>query len=429
MFNADGSLSGSEFLVNTTTTIFQVEPAITALADGRFVVSWTDTSQTGGDISSYAIRAQVFNADGSLSGSEFLVNTTTTGDQSNPAITALADGRFVVSWQDFSQTGGDISGYAIRAQIFDPRETAVTLNGTLAADSFFGTIFADHLAGSFGNDTLTGAAGDDRLEGEFGNDTLQGGQGNDRAYGGDGNDSLFGANGSDVLDGGSGNDTLNGGAGADAAIGGVGNDLYIVDGTADLIIEASGAVNGADLVQSAVVSLNLGNYANIENAALTGSLARNLTGTGIANALTGNVAANSLSGLGGADDLSGLGGNDSLNGGSGNDRLQGGTGRDLLSGGSNADTFVFDSSAEAGTGANRDQITDFVAGTDRIDLTSFMAGGVFIGSAAFVADGSPQVRFVTATGILSGDADGTGTVDFQIQFFGTPVLTAADFLF
>ncbi len=33
---------GREFLVNTTTQSYQAEPSITALADVRFVVAWDD---------------------------------------------------------------------------------------------------------------------------------------------------------------------------------------------------------------------------------------------------------------------------------------------------------------------------------------------------------------------------------------------------
>ncbi|MDA9464495.1 hypothetical protein [Bradyrhizobium sp. CCBAU 53415] len=119
VFNADGSKSGSEFLVNSTTTGYQLDEAITALSDGRFVVTWTDGSATGGDTSSWAVRAQIFNADGSKSGTEFLVNTTTSSFQYNPAITALNDGQFVVAWTDGSATGGDTSGTAVRAQVFN----------------------------------------------------------------------------------------------------------------------------------------------------------------------------------------------------------------------------------------------------------------------------------------------------------------------
>jgi hypothetical protein len=123
VFNADGSKSGGEFLVNTTTGNDQSEPAITGLPDGRFVVAWSDSSHTGDDASFNAVRAQVFNIDGTRSGAEFLANTTTPLNQERPAIEALADGRFVVAWNDGSMTGDDTSSSAVRAQIFDPRET------------------------------------------------------------------------------------------------------------------------------------------------------------------------------------------------------------------------------------------------------------------------------------------------------------------
>src|SRR4051794_11476122 len=100
---------GSEFLVNIATASNQVEPTVTALTDGRFVVAWSDFSQTDGDTSGWAVRAQVFNADGTPSGTEFLVNTATPSYQFEPTITALAGGRFVVAWRDFSKTGGDTS--------------------------------------------------------------------------------------------------------------------------------------------------------------------------------------------------------------------------------------------------------------------------------------------------------------------------------
>ena len=420
VFDPDGAPSGAEFLVNTTTAGDQSVPTITGLADGRFVVSWIDGSATGADTSGTAIRAQLFNPDGSTSGAEFLVNTTTFGYQLAPTITALADGRFVVSWQDAGQTGADTTGSAIRAQIFDPRESAVTLHGTLADDSFSGTIFADRLSGSFGNDTLAGAVGDDRLHGEAGNDLLRGGQGNDRVYGGDGDDVVRGGEGSDGLDGGSGNDTLNGGAGADVARGGTGADLYIIGSVRDLIIEAAGPTNDTDTAQSSVISLNLASHANVENAALTGNLALNLSGSSGANVLTGNGAANIILGRAG---------NDTVEGGAGTDSLHGGTGQDWLFGGSDADRFIFASATEAGTGASRDRIVDFTAGADKLDFTAFMTGGSFIGAAAFTPGNGPQVRYAAGSGILSGDTDGNGSVDFQLQLDGAPVLTAADFLF
>jgi hypothetical protein len=111
---------GSEIPVNTTTLSAQDQPKIAALAGGRFVAAWRDISATGGDTSSQAVRAQIFNADGSKYGSEFLVNTTTTDEQWNPAVIALPNDGFVMTWQDNSKTGGDTSQSAIRAQMYDP---------------------------------------------------------------------------------------------------------------------------------------------------------------------------------------------------------------------------------------------------------------------------------------------------------------------
>ncbi len=66
-----------EFLVNATTLNGQNDSSVTALADGRYVVSWRDASATGVDTSFTAIRARIFFADGTQSVPEFVVNTTT----------------------------------------------------------------------------------------------------------------------------------------------------------------------------------------------------------------------------------------------------------------------------------------------------------------------------------------------------------------
>ncbi len=81
---------------------------------------------------------------------EFVVNTTTAGFQFQSSVAALADGRFVVSWTDQSATGGDASFEAIRGQVFDPK----TFDGTAAAESVTGGGFDDNYYGSGGNDTI-----------------------------------------------------------------------------------------------------------------------------------------------------------------------------------------------------------------------------------------------------------------------------------
>jgi|GEM_PF-1069783 len=115
---ADGTLKGGAFVVNSTTGNMQYAPGITALANGGFIVTWQDLSGTGGDTAGWAVRAQLYDAVGSKAGAEFLVNTTTTADQIDPSITALAKGGFVVTWTDTSATLGDTSGTAVKGQVF-----------------------------------------------------------------------------------------------------------------------------------------------------------------------------------------------------------------------------------------------------------------------------------------------------------------------
>jgi hypothetical protein len=126
VFAANGTRVGSELLVNTATTFAQSVPQITALADGGFVVTWEDNSAGAGgapgDNDDTAVKAQVFAADGAPVGSELLVNTAVTSDQEAPRITALANGGFVVTWHDNSQGAGgatgDGSSFAVKAQVF-----------------------------------------------------------------------------------------------------------------------------------------------------------------------------------------------------------------------------------------------------------------------------------------------------------------------
>ena len=119
VFDAEGDKIGSEILVNTTTNNDQTDPQITALDGGGFVVTWTDWSGLNGDTGSPSVRAQVFEADGDKLGSEIVVNTTINNEQINQQITALDGGGFVVTWQDNSQQNGDASGFSVRAQVFE----------------------------------------------------------------------------------------------------------------------------------------------------------------------------------------------------------------------------------------------------------------------------------------------------------------------
>jgi hypothetical protein len=126
VFFADGTRRESELLVNSATVGSQQVPQVTPLSNGGFVVTWTDGSAgVGGaadDASGTAVKAQVFLADGTRVGSEFVVNTATANNQNTPQITALSNGGFVATWQDFSLgvggATGDGSSGAAKAQVF-----------------------------------------------------------------------------------------------------------------------------------------------------------------------------------------------------------------------------------------------------------------------------------------------------------------------
>src|SRR5687768_5872151 len=113
LFAADGSRLGTEFTVNAAAFHEQVQPAVTTLADGSFVVCWSsqDTAQDG---SGSAVKAQLFSHSGTAIGGEFVLNTLTTGEQTSPEFTALAGGGFIATWT--SNASGD---YDIKAQMFD----------------------------------------------------------------------------------------------------------------------------------------------------------------------------------------------------------------------------------------------------------------------------------------------------------------------
>jgi Ca2+-binding RTX toxin-like protein len=209
---------------------------------------------------------------------------------------------------------------------------------------------AINAAGNELNNSLTGNSAANILDGGAGDDTMTGGQGNDTyvvdsvgdvvvessSLGMDTVQSnisyMLGANIENLtltgpadingtgnslnntLTGNGDNNTLDGGTGADTMTGGLGYDTYYVDATGDTVTE--NIDEGIDSVFSSI-AYTLG--VNIENLTLTGALAINGTGNGLANILTGNSGNNTLSGLDG---------NDILNGGMGNDTMTGGLGDD-----------------------------------------------------------------------------------------------------
>lgn len=263
IYNANAVLvSGFDSTTFATTTGSQTSPDVTALADGGFIVVWYET-ETG------AIRGQRFDANGAEIGTEFIA-AASASPLSDPDITTLADGRILISYTA-DAGGGDTDVFTT---IWDPR--------------------TGPLIGTANRDVVTS-----RVEGATVN-------------GLGGNDDLLGAAGNDILDGGAGADLLSGGLGSDRA--------SYVSAAAGVVASLSNpAANTGDAAGDI--------YSSIES----------LTGSNFNDTLTGSNAANSIIGGAGNDVVTGLGGADSLSGGDGNDTLIGGVGGDYLSGGAGSD--------------------------------------------------------------------------------------------
>ncbi len=109
-YDSSGAAQGSEFQVNTYTTMLQKLPAVSADTAGNFVVVWNSQAQ---DRSLYGVFGQRFASSGAKQGTEFQVNTYTISDQFLPAVAADADGDFVVVWSSFNQ---DSSSFGVFGQ-------------------------------------------------------------------------------------------------------------------------------------------------------------------------------------------------------------------------------------------------------------------------------------------------------------------------
>ena len=439
MFKADGSRLGTEFLVNTTTLSDQEDASITTLANGRFVVAWTDGSVTA-DPSAAGIIAQLFNSNGTKSGVQFLVNTTTTGAQSEVSITALSNGRFVAAWDDESRAGTDNWGTGLRAQVF------------LANGSKFGAEIEVNIqiTGNQYEPTVTALANGRFVigwtdAGEMNVDTSVKAQvfaGNGSKVGAEFlvNTTTFAQQSTPDFT------TL-----ADGRFVAVWTDSSTIPGEPPgvsikaQVFSAAGAKSGAEFMVNTPTNANNadptvtlladGRIMFAWTAPADGLL--DTSGSAIHGqifdprvagvALSGTIAADFYIGSKFSDTLLGASGADTLVGGAGNDTIRGGNGKDLLTGGDGADSFVFASAAEAGAGISRDTITDFTPGLDKIDLSAFMPTATFIGKTGFHGVGGAEIRFVANSHVLQGDVDGDGIADFTIQIDGTAPV-AADFI-
>lgn len=110
---ADGSLLGGEFAVNTTTAGHQFLPQVIIEPSGNFMVAWTSEEQDG---SGEGVYAQRYTRDGQRLGEEFLVNSTTAGDQRLWALSVDKSGNVSIQWQVLAEDGQPLG---VSQQVFD----------------------------------------------------------------------------------------------------------------------------------------------------------------------------------------------------------------------------------------------------------------------------------------------------------------------
>jgi len=489
----DGQEATGEFLVASETGNTLEQPVVVSLSDGRFVVAWTEMkSQDNSTVSS--IKAQLFSesgskiggaltvdtsvngeildspslaplpsggfavayrnaawpdidvhlvtfdADGNRASDELIANPSTDGSQSSPAMATLADGRFVVAWQDESAASVDFAD--IHAQIFDAGlgESPEPINGTDENDSLDGTNGNDQIYALAGNDTLNGLAGNDWLDGGTGADLMRGGRGNDSyvvddlsdqiveaaneghdtvvtafsfsladlpnvealSVGGSADTNLTGNNAVNQLLGSIGANRIDGGRGADTMVGFTGNDTYVVDDTGDLVFEVENG--GLDTVESSVGFI-LGDH--IEALIGTGTAAISLTGNILANRIIGNNAANTIDGGQGNDTLAGARGDDLIRGDAGADTIDGGSGFDIVS-------FVHAASgvtASLSGGSAGEAAGDVYAGVEGLSGSAFADSFFGSGQAWLSGHGGNDTYTVSGSDqVIEGAGGGSDTV-------------------
>ncbi|MDX2102736.1 MAG: calcium-binding protein [Alphaproteobacteria bacterium] len=116
----------NEVLVNAGySTGNQSQPSITTLTNGNTVIVWTSLAIDG---NGFGVRLAVFNAAGALVAGEAGVNVNTTGDQWQTSVASLGT-NYVVVWADLSVAGG-----GIRARLFDGATNA-PIGGEITVES------------------------------------------------------------------------------------------------------------------------------------------------------------------------------------------------------------------------------------------------------------------------------------------------------
>ncbi len=131
-YDAAGAAQGGQVQVNTTAANDQEFPSLAALADGGYVVTWTSWQQ---DAPGSGVYARRYDASGAAQGGEFRINTTVAGHQQQASAAALNGGGYVVVWQSSDIFGGSAGVYAQRFDASNLPQGGETLIGAISGQS------------------------------------------------------------------------------------------------------------------------------------------------------------------------------------------------------------------------------------------------------------------------------------------------------
>ena len=488
----DAPASSSEFIVNSTTTASQFDASVAGLLNGRSVVSFTDTSDdSGGDVRArvfrkngapvdldfgvaessiiadydsdiaalasggYAIawtrdfgedtdlRVTVYRANGSVRASTVPVENANLA--SDASVAGLADGSFVVAFQQTPTEGGPSSvwfkRFAANGGPLDAVSVQIDGIGTInediqvaaLKDGGFAVAYTDNGwigEGGAGTDItlkIFNADGSGRSSYILVNETVAGDQSKP---------TLTVLSNGYVVVGWNDGVTLN-----YQAFDPDGNTIGANDFTANQVIEGEIAGLSGGLVANvrAATAVVAGDASGTSIRTSVDELMRTITGDATNETLQGDNLRDTIFGEGGKDKLFGFNGKDTLNGGDGADVLRGGNDRDNLTGGAGADRFAYtDVLQSRPLGALRDTIRDFENGVDTIDVEAIDADTGTVGDQAFVfigggaLTGAAQVRaFQSGADVVlqfSTDADAAAEMEILLKNFAVGDTDAADFV-
>jgi len=336
VFSSAGVQQSVKTKINVKSAGYEIEPKVAALKDGGYVVVWQDKG--GHDGSHYGVFGRAFNANGTARGGDFVINRSTYASQTEPEVTALAGGGFVVTWKTNYDAGLASGRDYTLARVFNANGTARTGEFEIRSDKNFayGYDGAEMVAlpdGGFLALYTVNKAKTGNIYSDSDSDCyVRRFDASGKAVGAE-----FRVN--------PGDPDINNGHQVEIHGASLGNGrvaLAWVDEAAGRVvrrvIEVS-TLNGDGTKGNDFITLT-GNAAKVRHL---GAGDDALVGSAGADTVHGGTGKDTITGGAGKDRLYGdagddkLGGNDTLRGGSGKDRLYGGTGDDVLHGGTGGD--------------------------------------------------------------------------------------------